>query len=369
MTIGLDDLWPDLAEVVVEQMGDVYPELVENRSTIQEIVRRRGGALLGDARARHEAVRGAAPSGAISGEDAFMLHDTYGFPLELTRELALGARDARRRGRRSTSLMSEQRARSRAGAKQDDAKAAEFGTGAGFETEFVGYEKTEVLTQIGALEPLEDGGFLAKLRESPFYPEGGGQVSDAGFIEHDETGARAELEEAYPDRRRPGARLPRRGLRGRRSRARRRPLERAVPDDGEPHRDPPPPQGTPARCSATTSARPGSAVRPDKLRFDFTHGQALTPEERSEVERRVNEKVFENHPVHAFVTPIEEARKLGRDDALRREIRRRGARGRGPGLLARALRRDPRPLDRRDRPVRDHVAKARRLRRRGGSRP
>src|SRR5256885_11119238 len=55
----------------------------------------------------------------------------------------------------------------------------------------------------------------------------------------------------------------------------------------------------------------GSAVRPDKLRFDFTHGQALTPEEREEVERLVNEKVFQNLPVRAFETPIEEARRLG----------------------------------------------------------
>jgi alanyl-tRNA synthetase len=52
-------------------------------------------------------------------------------------------------------------------------------------------------------------------------------------------------------------------------------------------------------------------VRPDKLRFDFTHPQALTAEERGEIERRVNEKIFANLPVHAFVTPIEEARKLG----------------------------------------------------------
>jgi len=55
----------------------------------------------------------------------------------------------------------------------------------------------------------------------------------------------------------------------------------------------------------------GSAVRPDKLRFDFTHPQQLTAEERTEVERRVNEKIFENLPVRVFVTPIEEARKLG----------------------------------------------------------
>jgi alanyl-tRNA synthetase len=55
----------------------------------------------------------------------------------------------------------------------------------------------------------------------------------------------------------------------------------------------------------------GSAVRPDKLRFDFTHGQALTPEERSQVEQIVNERVFENLPVRTFVTPIDEARNLG----------------------------------------------------------
>ncbi len=55
----------------------------------------------------------------------------------------------------------------------------------------------------------------------------------------------------------------------------------------------------------------GSAVRPDKLRFDFTHPQALTAEERTEVERRVNERVFANMPVRIYETPIAEARKLG----------------------------------------------------------
>jgi alanyl-tRNA synthetase len=55
----------------------------------------------------------------------------------------------------------------------------------------------------------------------------------------------------------------------------------------------------------------GSAVRPDKLRFDYTHPQALTADERAEIERRANEKIFENHPVRTFETPIEEARTLG----------------------------------------------------------
>ena len=97
----------------------------------------------------------------------------------------------------------------------------------------------------------------------------------------------------------------------------------------------------------------GSAVRPDKLRFDFTHDKALTTEEREQVERAVNEKVFQNLPVRTFVTPIDEARKLGAmmlfgekygDEVRVVEV---------DGLLARALRRDARPLDRGDRAVRD----------------
>ena len=55
----------------------------------------------------------------------------------------------------------------------------------------------------------------------------------------------------------------------------------------------------------------GSAVRPDKLRFDFTHPQALTAEDRAAVEQRVNEEVFRNHPVRTYIVPIAEARKLG----------------------------------------------------------
>jgi alanyl-tRNA synthetase len=307
--VGLKDFLPDLAEVVIETVGDVYPELAEHRSTIRELLATEEshfGRLL---EAGEKLFGSAAQTGAISGEDAFKLHDTYGYPIEVTldRARSLGLpvdEDGFER------LMTEQRARSRAGAKQDDAKAAEFGTGAGFTTEFVGYEKTEALTQIGALEPLEDGRFLAKLRESPFYPDGGGQVSDTGFVEHEESGARAELEEAF--RIGDDQVLVFRGegfAEGDRVRA-------VVPWSA---RFP-----TMANHTATHLLhralqevlgdhvrQAGSSVRPDKLRFDFSHGQALSPEERKEVERLVNEKVFENLPVHAFVTPIEEARKLG----------------------------------------------------------
>jgi alanyl-tRNA synthetase len=307
-TIGLDDLWR-ITEVVAEQMGPWYPEVAENRDRIQEIVRaeeERFSQTLERGLKLFEEIAG---KGAISGEDAFLLHDTYGFPLELTRELAL-ERGIAIDEETFTRLMTEQRARSRAGAGREEARAAEFPEKAGFQTEFVGYEKTEVLTQIGAFEALENGDFLAKLRESPFYPAGGGQVSDTGFIEHETTGARAVLEEAYRVGEDQVLLFHGKGFaEGDRVRA-------VVPWKV---RFP-----TMANHTATHLLhqalrevlgdhvrQAGSAVRPDKLRFDFTHGQALSPEERADVDRIVNEQIFENRPVHTFVTPIDEARKLG----------------------------------------------------------
>jgi alanyl-tRNA synthetase len=307
--IGLRNFLPGLAEVVIEQMGDAYPGLGESRETITEMLaaeESRFGKTLefGEGLFEEEAA-----SGAISGETAFKLHDTYGYPIEVTLDRA------RSRGlpvdeEGFERLMADQRERSRAGAKGEDARAAEFAAAASFATDFVGYEKTDVLTQIGALEPLEDGLFLAKLRESPFYPEGGGQVSDAGHIEHEESGARADLVEAH--RIGDDQALVFRGdgfAEGDRVRA-------VVPWT---IRFP-----TMANHTATHLLhqalreivgehvrQAGSAVRPDKLRFDFTHEQALTPEQRAAIEQRVNEKVFENLPVRAFITPIDEARNLG----------------------------------------------------------
>ena len=298
-----------LADTVIEQMGDAYPELVEHRREIHDV-------LVGEEQRFAETLeRGmtlfeeAAADGRISGDDAFTLQATYGFPIELTRELA------RERGfeineEEYTRLMEGHREISRAGVAGGSAqRAAEFATAAGFRSEFVGYEKTDVLTQIGALEELGEGLFLAKLRESPFYPAGGGQVADGGFIEK-EDGARAELREAYRFEDDQALLLEGSGFAaGDRVRA-------VVPWSV---RFP-----TMANHTATHLLhkalqevlgehvrQAGSAVRPDKLRFDFTHPQALTHEQREEIERRVNEKIFENLPVRTFETPIEEARKLG----------------------------------------------------------
>ncbi len=205
--------------------------------------------------------------------------------------------------------MGEQRERSRSAGGGEDVPAAELAREAGFQTEFVGYEATDVLTQIGALQDLGDGTFLAKLRESPFYPDGGGQVSDQGWISKDE-GAKAELVAAYRFGDDQALLFSGSGFAaGDRVRA-------VVPWKV---RFP-----TTANHTATHLLhkalqevlgdhvrQAGSAVRPDKLRFDFTHPQALSAEERARVEEIVNERVFENLPVHAFLTPIDEAKRLG----------------------------------------------------------
>jgi alanyl-tRNA synthetase len=294
-----------LADTVIEQMGAAYPELVENREHIHRVLSAEEERFSETLERGMKLFDEAAAEGAITGEAAFKLHDTYGFPLELTRELAL-ERGIAIDEETFTRLMAEQRERSRRGSAFDAGVKVSGGPPA----EFVGYERVDVLTAIVAYEDLADGTFQAKLERSPFYPEGGGQVSDLGYVEDEETGARAELVRAT--RVGDDQVLTFRGEGfgdGRRVRA-------VVPWSV---RFP-----TMANHTATHLLhkalrevlgdhvqQAGSAVRPDKLRFDFTHPRALTAEERGEVERRVNEKVFENLPVRTFETPIEEARKLG----------------------------------------------------------
>jgi alanyl-tRNA synthetase len=307
--IGLDRVYR-LPGVVVEQMGDVYPELREHAVEIERVVR------LEEERFRETLARGLkefealARRPAIAGEEAFTLAATYGFPIELSVELA------EERGQavdvdRFRELMEEHREVSRAGGEKTDLqRAADFIRSAGFRTEFVGYEKTDVLTELAAVEDLGNGMFLAKLRESPFYPDGGGQVTDAGELVHEETGAVAALRAAYRFGDDQALVFEGAGFAaGDRVRA-------VVPWHV---RFP-----TMANHTATHLLhaalrqvlgdhvkQAGSAVRPDKLRFDFSHPHALSAEERERVERIVNEKVFEAIPVRTFVTTIEEARKLG----------------------------------------------------------
>ncbi len=307
--IGLDRI-EGLPGIVIEQLGDAYPELKEHAAEITRVVR------VEEERFRETLQRGLkefevlGSAETISGDDAFTLQATFGFPIELTQELA------EERGQavdvdRFRELMEGHREISRAGGEKTDVQvAAEFAQSAGFESRFVGYEHTDVLTQIGALQDLGDGTFMCKLRETPFYADSGGQVTDTGELINEATGATAALHAAYKLGDDQVQAFTGTGFAaGDRVRAvvawtTRFPtmtnhtathlLHQALRDVLGDH-----------------VKQAGSAVRPDKLRFDFTHPAALSPEERTRVERIVNEKVFAALPVRTFQTPIAEARKLG----------------------------------------------------------
>ena len=303
-TIGLEDLWR-LSDVVVDQTGEWYPELPENRERIRDVLRAEEDRFTETLSRGMKLFEEVAAQGAISGKDAFDLTTTYGFPFELISELAVeqglpvDEDDFNQR-------MAEHREISRSGGRRAVAALP------GPPSEFVGYDQTEVLTAILALNDLGDGQFEAKLERSPFYPAGGGQVTDAGWIEHEATGARAELRDAI----RIGD-------------------DQVLVFEGEGFaagdrvkavvpwavRFPTMTNHTAThllhealrRVLGDHVKQAGSAVRPDKLRFDFTHERAMSEEERTEVERLVNEQIFVNRPVRTFETPIDEARRLGRE--------------------------------------------------------
>jgi alanyl-tRNA synthetase len=306
LRIGMEDSFlPGLADTVIEQMGEAYPELVHHRSEIRQVLAAEEERFAETLERGMKVFEDAASQGEITGDDAFTLQATFGFPIELTQELArergLGVNDEE-----YTRLMEEHREISRQTSKvQIDMRFPDAPR-----TEFVGYERTEVLTAITAYADLGEGLFQVKLEQSPFYPAGGGQVADTGYLELVEGGARAELVEAL-----------------------RLESDQELVFHGEGFA-----QGARVKAVVPWSIRfptmanhtathvlheclrevlgehvkqAGSAVRPDKLRFDFTHPAALRAEERTEIEKRVNERIFANVPVRVFETPIDEARKLG----------------------------------------------------------
>jgi alanyl-tRNA synthetase len=309
--IGLEeDVTGRLQARVVDLLGDTYPELAEHRDQVRRVLTaeeerfsrtlRTGESLLEEVLARSEQ--------QLSAEDVFRLHDTYGFPFELTAEIA-AEHDKTVDEAGFARLMEEQRERARASTATVGFTASELDD-AGFTTEFVGYEQLDVATQIGALAQGEDGAVLLKLRESPFYAAGGGQVSDTGTIES-ETG-RAAVEQVI---RRDGdqqivARIERGTLSaGDRVRAHVA-LEARRPTMAN-H------TGTHLLHAALRQVlgehvtQAGSYVGPDKLRFDFRHPAPLTPDEVEQVEALVNRWIGENHPLHIFVTERDRARELG----------------------------------------------------------
>ncbi len=319
-TLGLQAPWLGrFAERTIELMGAAYPELRAERETIARWVGdeeesfgrtlERGTELL----ERLIATAEESETSWIDAADAFKLHDTYGFPYDLTKEL-LAERGLAVDDAGFQELMEEQRQRARTGAatahgsENTHEKVATFAAGAP-PTRFVGFETLSSTTGLAAVQG-DDGRALVKLEESPFYAEGGGQVADSGVLRWG--GEEALVVNVY--------RLGEdQALEVEPSGAAIEPgvaVEAIV--DHEPR------HATMRNHTAThllhaalrerlgTHVRQaGSAVRPDKLRFDFTHGQGLSPAELSEVEDRVNEWVKASRPVRWMNMARAEAEKLG----------------------------------------------------------
>ncbi|MBA2765332.1 MAG: alanine--tRNA ligase, partial [Thermoleophilaceae bacterium] len=323
--LGIEsELLSPLCERVIEVMGEAYPELHTERETIlgwaaaEEAgfarTLRQGETLLG------ELISEAKGSGAaeISAAAVFQLHDTYGFPSEMTKEM-IAPHGLTVDEPAFEALMERARTVSRAGGGSSAStngtlpsrdEAFEFAREAGFETDFKGYEKTAVETVLGAVRSGSDGTLLVKLEESPFYPEGGGQISDSGFVETDRGRGRVAGVYRLGDDQ----------------------VLAIVPETGtiEP--------GETARAEVDRGARlateanhtathllhaalrerlgdhvrqAGSYVGPDKLRFDFNHGERMSSAELADVEQRVNGWILQNSRVHAISTTLDEARSLG----------------------------------------------------------
>jgi alanyl-tRNA synthetase len=313
---------PRYAEVVRQTMGAAYPELIEQREAVDRWLASEeesfSRTLEQGTRLLEQLIERAKAEGAegIASEDAFRLHDTYGFPIDLTLELVaehgLGVDETG-----FEVLMEEQRARARAvaigasGGEDAREHAREFAERAGFETDFTGYQTLEQRTTVGAVAD-DDGRVLLKLAESPFYPAGGGQVSDHGEVRCEDGDCIAAVEEVYRV--------------GNDQVVAVRPVQGELRQGERVIAEVPPAmrRATEANHTAThllhaalrrrlgTHVRQaGSYVGPDKLRFDFTHGQALTPEELGDVVDQVNAWILENQPVRALTTSLEEARRLG----------------------------------------------------------
>ncbi len=316
------------AERVEQLMGDAYPELREQRAAIEtwltteeESFGRTLTQGLATLRLFIEQAR-EAQRATVPAAEVFRLHDTYGFPYEMTSELL--AEEGLEIEGDFGSLMEEQRARSRAGGASDGrsengalaagdarASAGAFAGESGFQTSFTGYETERQHTTLGAVAE-RDGAHLVKLAESPFYAAGGGQVADVGTIECEHGDCRARVQDVF--------RLGEdQALSVVIERGELQPGEQVVATVDHLARHA-------TECNHTAThllqaalrerlgshvRQAGSYVGPDKLRFDFSHSQGLSQEELRDVEDRVNEWIARNDPVRPITTTLEEAKRLG----------------------------------------------------------
>ena len=305
---------PNLVSTAIDVMGAAYPDLNANRDFIIDVLTRE------EERFRQTLKTGTQildteldrSSGRLSGEAAFLLHDTYGFPLELTQEIASERSvDVDLVGfEREMSGQRERAKQARKGGAVSDEKLAVYRTildDAGLTT-FTGYTDAENVAKIVAVvDGDEDGTVEVFLDVTPFYAESGGQVGDTGTLRSDSLELHViDTTFALPGLRRHVCR-PVRGI------ARVGDVVTASIDNVRRSHIRRHHTATHVLHWALRSVlgehvkQAGSLVEPDRLRFDFSHFAAVSDDELVEVERLANREVLTNVAVQAYETSKDEA--------------------------------------------------------------
>jgi alanyl-tRNA synthetase len=319
--LGVEDaVTPTLAAKTIELMGDAYPSLRSSGDGVIDVLGREEAGFrrtlksgLGILDAALESVP---EGGQLPGSVAFTLHDTHGFPLEVTTEI-LEARGVSVDQAGFDAAMANQKLQSSASAKKgsiavgSEAEAFQAVLEAHGTSDFVGREVFSTEATVVAVVPSGEGTLSVFLDRTPFYAESGGQVGDTGTI----TSAAGEHEVLDTQQALPG--LHRHVVRA--------------------------PEGSIAEGEVVTASidvarrdairrnhtgthllhwalrtvlgshvkQQGSYVGPDRLRFDFSHYEPLTPEQTTEIEDLVNADVLANEPVRHFETTKPAAAELG----------------------------------------------------------
>ena len=324
--LGLDTPFLyQVAETVIRENKAAYPELVEKQGYIQKIIQveeENFAKTLGAGMRIFDEMLVALGSGAtLSGDDAFKLYDTYGFPIDLTIEL-LEEKGKTVDRPRFDALMQEQRERARAAtAALGDFgwEGLDLGLDRDVATVFTGYEfcesegKVLAIAVEGELQTAASAGARAVivLDQTPFYAESGGQVADIGFLSAGDFVFRVEDVQKTKD-----AKVLHSGV-----------IEAGQVSVGDrvtaavdaPRRH--------AVMRAHTAAhllhralknvlgshveQAGSSVSADAVRFDFTHFQAMTPDEIARVGEEINAMILEDLPVIIREMPMDEAKAFG----------------------------------------------------------
>lgn len=291
-----------LVQILVDTMGDVFPELVAQQTVVERIVRSEEESFLQTLERGLERFEDIAArvGNAIPAEDAFQLYDTFGFPIDLTELIA------RERGMSVDvdgfkQRMSEQKKRSRA-ARKSIVQLAELPE-VEATTEFTGYDE---LSTDSAVVHVKDNHVV--LEKTPFYAEMGGQLSDMGTLV-----LGGEIYNVVDVRKSGGAVVhivdgdvePLVGSIARAEVNRQR-RQQIIGNHSATHIL----HEVLRRVLGTHVQQAGSLVAPEYLRFDFPHFQKITPEEIRAIEDMVNDKIRENIRVVTLDLPVDEARKV-----------------------------------------------------------